>query len=76
MLLKILRACLQANPARLVRRGLALRQQGDLPAATKVLREAARTFPHDAVVAVNLALVLLEQNQADAGAAELERAMA
>jgi predicted O-linked N-acetylglucosamine transferase (SPINDLY family) len=76
MLLKILRACFQANSTRLVRRALALRQQGDLPEATSVLREAARKFPHDAVVAVNLALVLLEQNQADAGAAELERAMA
>ena len=76
MLLKILRTCLKANPARPVRRAMALRQQGDLPAATGVLRDAARQFPHDAVIAVNLALVLLEQNQADAGAAELERAMA
>jgi predicted O-linked N-acetylglucosamine transferase (SPINDLY family) len=75
MLLKLLRACFQPSPSRLVERGLALRRQGDLKAAEQLLREAAGKFPRDAIAAVNLALVLLEQNQAAAGAAELERAL-
>jgi len=76
MLLKLLRSFLQPGPARLNRRALECRQQGDLRAAEQVLREAARLFPRDAATAVNLALVLLEQNRAEAGAAELERALA
>lgn len=76
MLLKLLRSFLQPGPARLNRRGLEIRQQGDLRGAEQALRKAARLFPRDAATAVNLALVLLEQNRADAGAAELERALA
>ena len=75
MLLKLLRSFLQPGPARLNRRALDFRQQGDLRGAGQVLREAARLFPRDAATAVNLALVLLEQNHADAGAAELQRAL-
>jgi predicted O-linked N-acetylglucosamine transferase (SPINDLY family) len=76
MLLKLLRACFQPGAGRMIQRGLALRQQGDLKAAEQFLREAAAKFPRDAVAAINLALVLLEQNHAAAGAAELERALA
>lgn len=76
MLLKLLRSFLQPGPARLNRRALEIRQQGDLQGAGQVLRDAARRYPRDAATAVNLALVLLEQNQAAAGAAELERALA
>jgi protein O-GlcNAc transferase len=75
MLLKFLRALRGRSAARLIERGLALRAQGDLAAAERVLREAAAAFPRDAVAAVNLALVLLEQNRAEAGAAELQRAL-
>ena len=76
MLLKLLRSFLQPGPARLNRRALDYRQQGDLRSAERVLREAAGRFSRDATTAVNLALVLLEQNRADTGAAELERALA
>ncbi len=75
MLLNLLRSFLQQGPARLNRRGLDCRQQGDLRGAEQVLRDAARRFPSDAATAVNLALVLLEQNRGEAGAAELERAL-
>ncbi len=75
MLMKLLRACFQPGSTRLIERGLALRQQGNLRAAEGVLRDAVNKFPRDAIAAVNLALVLLEQNHAAAGAAELERAL-
>ena len=76
MLLKLLRSFFQPDATPLIRRGLALRQQGALRAAERVLREAAEKFPRDAAAAVNLALVLLEQNHAEAGAAQLQRALA
>lgn len=75
MLLKLLRSCFRPGPDRLIKRGLALRQQGDLRGAERVLREVVEKFPRDAIAAVNLALVLLEQNHAEAGAAELQRAL-
>ena len=75
MLLKLLRSLLQPGPARLNQRGLDCRRQGDLRGAEALLREAVRQFPKDAATAVNLALVLLEQNRGEAGAAELERAL-
>ena len=76
MLWDLLRSCFQTDPTRLIERGLALRQQGDLRGAERLLRDTARKFPRNAIAAVNLALVLLEQNEAAAGAAELERALA
>ena len=75
MLLKFLRSLRGTDASRLIGRGLALRTQGDLPAAERLLREATAAFPRDAVAAVNLALVLLEQHRAEAGAAELQRAL-
>ena len=75
MLLKLLRSCFRPRPDRQIKRGLALRQEGDLRGAERVLREVVEKFPRDAIAAVNLALVLLEQNQAAAGAAELQRAL-
>ena len=41
MLLKLLRSVFQPDPTRLIERGLALRQQGDLRGAERTLREAA-----------------------------------
>ncbi len=75
MLRELLRSLFKPAATRLIARGLALRQRGELPEAERVLREAAALFPRDAVAAVNLALVLLEQHQVTAGAAELERAL-
>ncbi len=75
MLRDLLRSLFKPAVARLIGRGLALRERGELPEAERVLREATTRFPHDAVAAVNFALVLLEQHQIPAGAAELERAL-
>lgn len=76
MLRKLLRSVFRRDARRLIERGLALRQQGDLHEAERVLRAASAQFPSDAIAAVNLGLVLLEQNQAAAGARELGRALA
>jgi predicted O-linked N-acetylglucosamine transferase (SPINDLY family) len=75
MFWKLLRSVFQPGARRLIERGLALRQQGELREAERVLRAATEKFPNDAIAAVNLGLVLLEQNQAEAGAAQLERAL-
>ena len=75
MLRELLRSLFKPASTRLIARGLALRERGELPEAERVLREAATLFPRDAVAAVNLALVLLEQHQIASGAAELERAL-
>ncbi|HEV7820801.1 MAG TPA: hypothetical protein VGO84_06430, partial [Burkholderiales bacterium] len=40
-----------------------------------MLRQAAQKFPHDPVVATNLGIVLLEQDQGHEGVASLERAL-
>ena len=77
MLWKILRAAFQrrAQAQPLIDQGLALRQQGRLRDAEQLLRVAAAQFPRDALVATNLAVVLLEQDQAQQGVEWLQRAL-
>jgi predicted O-linked N-acetylglucosamine transferase (SPINDLY family) len=58
-----------------VNRSLALRKEGRLRDAEQVLREAAAKFPRDAIVATNLGVVLLEQDQASHGVEWLQRAL-
>ena len=78
MLWKLLRRVFQphTSASTLVGRGLALRKQGRLPDAEQVLRRAVAKFPHDAVAATNLAIVLLEQDQGQRGVALLQQALA
>jgi predicted O-linked N-acetylglucosamine transferase (SPINDLY family) len=77
MLWKFLRSVFrrraQANP--LIARSLALRQEGRLRDAEQLLREAASQFPRDALVATNLGVVLLEQDQGEQGVEWLQRAL-
>ena len=77
MLWKLLRSVFrpraQAHP--FITRSLALRKEGRLRDAERLLREAAIQFPRDAVVATNLGVVLLEQDQGEQGVACLQRAL-
>ncbi len=77
MLLKLLRSVFRPRPRvdPLVNRGLALRKEGRWREAEQVLREAVTKFPRDAVAATNLAIVLLDQDQAAQGASWLLRAL-
>jgi len=77
MLWKLLRSAFRprADADTLVSRSLALRKEGRLRDAEQVLREAVTEFPRDAVAATNLAVVLLEQDQAGQGAALLQQAL-
>src|SRR5215218_1758199 len=77
MLRNLLRSAFspRANADTLVDRSLALRRDGRLRDAESVLRQAAKKFPHDPVVATNLGIVLLEQDQGEEGVASLERAL-
>ena len=77
MLWKLLRAALQrrASAQPLIDRSLALRRDGRLRDAELVLREAAAQFPRDPLVATNLAVVLLEQDQPREGVEWLQRAL-
>ncbi len=63
----------QAHP--FITRSLTLRKEGRLRDAEQVLRDAATQFPRDAVVATNLGVVLLEQEQGEQGVAWLRRAL-
>ncbi len=76
MLLKLARSLFEPRSHRLIERALELRRQGDLRAAEQLLTQIVARFPRDAVAAINLALVFLEQNRGADGAAELERALA
>jgi predicted O-linked N-acetylglucosamine transferase (SPINDLY family) len=77
MLLKLLRAVFRrrAQPKPLIDRSLALRRDGRLRDAELVLRDAAAQFPRDPLVATNLAVVLLEQDQPREGVEWLQRAL-
>ena len=75
MLWKFLRSALSPGPRSLIQRGLALRSEGRLPDAERVLREALRRFPRDAVAATNLGIVLLEQDKAQQGIDYLQQAL-
>src|SRR3954464_2099239 len=77
MLLKFLRAAMRprANPASAINRALALRREGRLSEATQMLREAAAQFPQDALIATNVGVFLLEQDQGPEGVRWLERAL-
>ena len=77
MLWKLLWAMLQrrASAQPLIDRSLALRRDGRLRDAELVLREAAAQFPRDPLVATNLAVVLLEQDQPREGVEWLQRAL-
>ena len=77
MLWKLLRAACQrrASAQPLIDRSLALRREGRLRDAELVLRDAAAQFPRDALVATNLAVVLLEQDHATQGVEWLQRAL-
>lgn len=77
MLLKLLRSVFRPRSRvdPLVNRGLALRKEGRWREAEQVLREAVTKFPRDAVAATNLAIVLLDQDQAAQGASWLQRAL-
>src|SRR5687768_3902800 len=78
MLWKFLRQLFRPNVGAdaLVSRGLMLRKEGRLRDAEHVLRDAIASFPHDAVAATNLAIVLLEQDRAPDGIAMLQQALA
>ena len=77
MLWNLLRSALRprATADRAVKRSLALRREGRLRDAEQLLRNTAVQFPRDAVVATNLAVVLLEQDSGDDGVAWLQRAL-
>ena len=77
MLWKFLRAAFQprAQVAPFINRSLALRKEGRLRDAELLLREAAARFPRDAVIATNLGVVLLEQDQGQDGVRWLQRAL-
>ncbi|MCE9641326.1 MAG: tetratricopeptide repeat protein, partial [Betaproteobacteria bacterium] len=77
MLWKLLRAAFQrrASAQPLIDRCLAMRRDGRLRDAELVLREAAAQFPRDPLVATNLAVVLLEQDQPREGVEWLQRAL-
>jgi predicted O-linked N-acetylglucosamine transferase (SPINDLY family) len=77
MLRNLLRSAFgpRANADTLVDRSLALRRDGRLRDAERLLREAAQKFPSDPIVATNLGIVLLEQDQGQEGVASLERAL-
>ena len=77
MLWRLLRSTFppRAYAGQAVTRSLALRREGRLRDAEYVLREAAVQFPRDAVVATNLAVMLLEQDRAEDGVAWLLRAI-
>jgi predicted O-linked N-acetylglucosamine transferase (SPINDLY family) len=77
MLLKLLRSVFRprAQANSFVTRSLALRREGRLRDAEQLLRTASAQFPGDAIVATNLGIVLLEQDQGGQGVACLERAL-
>jgi protein O-GlcNAc transferase len=77
MLRNLLRSAFgpRAKADTLVSSSLELRRQGRLREAEQLLREAAQQFPHDPVVATNLGIVLLEQDQGEAGVLSLQRAL-
>ncbi len=77
MLWNLLRSAFQrhARPNQFITRSLDLRKEGRLRDAEQVLRDAAAQFPRDAVVATNLGVVLLEQEQGEQGVAWLRRAL-
>ena len=77
MLWNLLRSALRprATADRAVKRSLALRREGRWRDAEQLLRNTAVQFPRDAVVATNLAVVLLEQDSGDDGVAWLQRAL-
>lgn len=65
----------RAEADTLIDRSLALRRDGRLRDAEQLLREAVDQFPRDPVVATNLGIVLLEQDQGQEGVASLQRAL-
>ncbi|MEO7726465.1 MAG: tetratricopeptide repeat protein [Burkholderiales bacterium] len=77
MLWKVLRAAFgpRARPDESINRSLALRREGRLREAEQLLRVTAAQFPRDAVIATNLGIVLLEQDQGEQGVAWLQRAI-
>src|SRR5471032_781892 len=77
MLWNLLRSAFRprAQVKSFVDRSLALRKEGRLRDAEQLLQEAAVQFPRDAVVATNLGIVLLEQDQGEHGVAWLQRAL-
>src|ERR1700752_1350251 len=77
MLLKFLRAAMRprANPSTAINGALALRREGRLAAATQMLRDAAAQFPQDALIATNIGVFLLEQDQGPEGVRWLEQAL-
>lgn len=77
MLWTLLRSAFRprAQPNAFVSRSLSLRKEGRLRDAEQLLREAAVQFPRDPIVATNLGVVLLEQDQGEHGVAWLERAL-
>ena len=77
MLWKLLRAVFRSRTqaASFVTRSLTLRREGRLRDAEQLLRTATVQFPLDAVIATNLGIVLLEQDQGGQGVACLEHAL-
>jgi protein O-GlcNAc transferase len=77
MLWRFLRSAFRprAQVNQLVVCSLSLRKEGRLRDAEQLLRDAAVQFPRDAIVATNLGVVLLEQDQGEHGVAWLQRAL-
>lgn len=77
MLLRLLRSAFspRSSAAPLIQRALDLRARGEFAEAERVLRSAVKDHPHNAIAATNLAVALLEQDQAQEAVALLQRAI-